>query len=175
MAAPAIPRAEIRFLVNRFHVGMSDSEVEKDIRSRTKDWPGVSRDEAVEYALEVHHENQDLYSDVMRGSFSKRNPSVRWELAKGGLAKAASSPGGGIYARSEDGRFTITVTRHRRGDPGRREYVYAFSAVDYGMPSGGRRYTMVPVMVGGNRGSEFSVDRKVMMESAEKWAELHPL
>jgi hypothetical protein len=66
----ALPEAEIRFIVDRFHVGTPDAEVEADIRRRTASWPPASQEEAVEYAIKRHHANQDLYRGVMRGRFN---------------------------------------------------------------------------------------------------------
>ena len=63
----------VRFIVDRFHVGTPDSEIEADIRKRAGRSDMVAPDGyvdwLVEYALEVHHENQQLYRDVQSGRF----------------------------------------------------------------------------------------------------------
>lgn len=95
--------------------------------------------------------------------------SIRWVKSPGRAAELASSPGGGIYAMSADKRFLVAVHRFMTGDKGRRQYLIYFTAVDYGIPSGGQRYTDVPV-----RATEKS-DPKKTLAAVERWAEAHPL
>lgn len=69
-----IPKVGIAWIVGNHSVGASDEKVVADIDKRTKAWPEAKRKQAAKYALEVHHKNQKLYNDVMRGRF---NPSGR--------------------------------------------------------------------------------------------------
>jgi hypothetical protein len=62
-----IPKGQIEWIVGNMHVATDDAEVAQNIRRRTKKWPPAKIDEAVAYALEVHHKNRGLYSDVMSG------------------------------------------------------------------------------------------------------------
>ncbi len=80
------------------------------------------------------------------------------------------SVGGGPYAKSKDGRFVLWVQRSRGGDPGNRSYSYYFSAVDYGIPSGGQRFTSVPV----GHGRDSSTNVKTVMAAVDRWAHDHP-
>lgn len=95
--------------------------------------------------------------------------SIRWIKSPGRIAELAASPGGGVYAQSADKRFMVSVHRFMTGDAGRRQYLYYFTAVDYGIPSGGQRFTDVPV-----RDTEKS-DPKKTLAAVERWAESHPL
>jgi hypothetical protein len=101
--------------------------------------------------------------------------AIKWKRYPGGVANITRTPGGGAYAKSEDGRFLIHVSRYLRGDPGDRSYVYHFSAVDYSIPSGGQRFTNIPVDRGGGFKSDTSTNVKHVMEAVEKWAREHPL
>src|SRR5271170_6870016 len=58
--------------------------------------------------------------------------SIRWVRAPGRVASITRTPGGGVFARSADGRFVIWVRRYLGGDPGARSYRYYFAATDYG-------------------------------------------
>ena len=61
------PRNDIRWLMGRVHVGTSDAEIEADIRARCSD-PAYTPEiiqEAIDYALLCHRENQNLYARVM--------------------------------------------------------------------------------------------------------------
>jgi hypothetical protein len=64
-------RQVIRFLMDRLHVSTSDADIEADIRARAarSDMVGPTGyvDALVDYALKIHHENQQTYRDVMGG------------------------------------------------------------------------------------------------------------
>ena len=67
------PRGDIHWLMGRVHVGTPDAEIEADIRGRCTD-PAYTPEivqEAVDYALICHRENQGLYRYVMTGSRSR--------------------------------------------------------------------------------------------------------
>ena len=84
--------------------------------------------------------------------------------------------GMGPYSKTEDGRFMIYVSRYLQGQPGNRSYVYHFSAVDYGIPSGGYRFTNIPICQGGSGfKTEHSTNVKTVFAAVEKWAQEHPL
>ena len=72
---PTFDKFAIRYHVGKHHVGLSDEEVEKDLRyhiGQSKDaWPKHVADRACKYAIDCHHNNQDLYGKVMRGEFSE--------------------------------------------------------------------------------------------------------
>jgi len=89
---------------------------------------------------------------------------IRWITTP--LRKIGES---GIYAKSEDRRFMILARRWRHGEPGFRKYTYFYSAVDYGMPSDGRRYTEIPIR--GRDLDSTSADR--VFEAVERWADEH--
>jgi hypothetical protein len=66
---------QIRFLVDRLHVGLSDKKVLRELYDRLKSNPSnmtlekrIYRKEAYLAALNYHHENQQLYRDVMNGN-----------------------------------------------------------------------------------------------------------
>lgn len=65
-------RKQIDFLVDRLHVSVPDEEIENDIRKRIhqlNESPDPTVEELyVAYALRKHHQNQDLYRDVMHGN-----------------------------------------------------------------------------------------------------------
>jgi hypothetical protein len=69
-----IPKGQIDFIVNKYHVGTPAKEIEDDIRKRaTKSktpWPSSMLNKAVEYAMKQHVKNQDLYGKVMSGDLS---------------------------------------------------------------------------------------------------------
>ena len=55
-------------MVDRLHVGLSDADVEADIRSHlTGKATEAQRKAIVRGALERHHENQRLYVDLVTG------------------------------------------------------------------------------------------------------------
>jgi len=91
---------------------------------------------------------------------------IRWTTST--LKKIGES---GIYAKSEDRRFMIFARRWRHGEPGFRKYTYFYSAVDYGLPNAGQRYTEIPV-----RGHEMSTQNPdKVFDAVERWAEEHPI
>jgi len=96
--------------------------------------------------------------------------AIRWKRYPGRTAEICRTPGGGPYAKSEDGRFVIWVSRYLGGDAGRRSYSFHFSAVDYGIPSGGQRFTNVTM----SRGRDSSTDVKNITAAVERWAQDHP-
>jgi hypothetical protein len=60
----AIPRAQINFVVDRFHVSTPDAEITADIQRRIEgqpDWTQANIDEAIRYALKRHHGNREMY------------------------------------------------------------------------------------------------------------------
>lgn len=97
-------------------------------------------------------------------------PPIRWKRYPGGAAEIGRTPGGGPYAKSDGGRFVIWVSRYMGGPPGDRSYRYSFSAVDYEIPSGGQRFTRVPL----ERGADSSMNVKKVIAAVERWAEDHP-
>jgi hypothetical protein len=64
-----LPRRDIAFLVHRMHSGASDEEVAETILARaTKSGiPERMLPACARYALCVHHEQANLYRDVLRG------------------------------------------------------------------------------------------------------------
>ena len=67
------PRGDIHWLMGRVHIGTPDIEVKADIRSRCTD-PAYTPEliqEAVDYALLCHAENQGLYRYVMSGQSTR--------------------------------------------------------------------------------------------------------
>ena len=64
------PRQDIKWLMSHIHVGTSDSEIERDLRSRCEGREGYTPSiirQCVNYALLCHRENQELYRYVTRG------------------------------------------------------------------------------------------------------------
>ena len=62
------PFFELRWIVNRLHVGEPAAEVESEIRRRAAGKIGnLATDRAVRYALAVHRHNGNLYRRVMAG------------------------------------------------------------------------------------------------------------
>jgi hypothetical protein len=59
----------IRMIVDRLHVSVSDDEIVADFNRRLDhgDWNAHERRRVIQYALAVHHTNQQLYRTVMRG------------------------------------------------------------------------------------------------------------
>lgn len=62
-----VPQHMIRYIVGKFHVGTPDSEIEADIRRRLVDAGTHQAIACVQFALDCHHENQELYRKVMSG------------------------------------------------------------------------------------------------------------
>ena len=101
--------------------------------------------------------------------------TLKWKKYPGSVAKMTQT-GMGPYSKTEDGRFMIYVSRYLQGQPGNRSYVYHFSAVDYGIPSGGYRFTNIPIFQGGSGfKTEHSTNVKTVFAAVEKWAQEHPL
>lgn len=62
-----VPRNDIRYLVNRYHVGTPFSEIESDIMARISD-PRFTKTiigQTIEYARIIHTKNMTLYRRVM--------------------------------------------------------------------------------------------------------------
>lgn len=67
-----LPRGQISFLVNKYHVSASADDVAQDIRNRAEStageaWPRELIAEAEHYARAQHQANIKLYQFVMRG------------------------------------------------------------------------------------------------------------
>lgn len=58
-----------RLIVDRIHVGKSDTYVVREIARRVRKQPKALRKQLYREALKVHHENQTLYHRVMTGRF----------------------------------------------------------------------------------------------------------
>lgn len=56
----------IGMIVGNFHVSTSDEEITAEFESRWPENPTITK-AAVKYALKVHHDNRQLYGDVMGG------------------------------------------------------------------------------------------------------------
>lgn len=72
MALSGAARGQIRWIVDRMHVGMSNAEVRADILRRLERVPADQlsagdRRAAVAWALRCHRQNQELYRSVMGG------------------------------------------------------------------------------------------------------------
>lgn len=66
-----VPQLMIRHIVGNFHVSTPDSEIEADIRRRLVDGATAHQVIAcVVFALDCHHENQELYRKVTSGRFN---------------------------------------------------------------------------------------------------------
>ena len=100
-----------------------------------------------------------------------RGGTIRWKMIPGGAAEISRTPGGGPYAKSEDSRFIIWVSRYL--PRGGRSYSYHFSAVDYGIPSGGHRFSKVPIGTPGGWQSDASTNVKLVKAAVERWAQSH--
>jgi len=103
----------------------------------------------------------------MTYSYDRRASTIQWKKEPGRIQDMAKVPGGDVYAKSSDGRFWIFVTRDMRGEHGLRDYTYSFRATDYGLPSGGRKFTSIPL--------RSTTDPKRVMQEVERWAEAHPV
>lgn len=84
--ALGIPKDQIRYIVDKLHVGESDTKVRALIRARTAPHPGWTQarvKQAETYALKVHRDNQKMYAYVMGGSagwragMKRKNPKKR--------------------------------------------------------------------------------------------------
>lgn len=71
MSAP-IPLGQIRWLVDRLHVGMTDTEVTTEMSRRmtASEWTESRKNEVINYAIQYHNENKKLYRDVVRGTLN---------------------------------------------------------------------------------------------------------
>lgn len=71
-----VEKMGIRHLVDQLHVGESDFSVAKSFLQRLKNserkFTREQRKAVVRYALQCHHENQELYRDVMGGGWGFR-------------------------------------------------------------------------------------------------------
>ena len=70
-----VPKFDIEFLVNREHVGVSNDAIAALITDRCGRGSNMAPEnvaKCVEYALEVHAENQRLYVSVMNGAVTPR-------------------------------------------------------------------------------------------------------
>jgi len=66
--ADSIPRGQLRWWVDRFHIATPDDEIIAGVERLTASWPDrEDRDRAVRYAVRAHHVNRARYSRVMGG------------------------------------------------------------------------------------------------------------
>lgn len=67
-----LPLGQLRWIINRLHVSATDQDVVNEIHQRMPltRFTQNQIDEAVIYALAVHHDNQSLYYAVQTGSFN---------------------------------------------------------------------------------------------------------
>jgi len=65
----ALDRSGTYRIVARFHVGVPNATIEKEMRRRTKKWPKVAQDAQVVYAIAHHERNLQTYRKVMSGRF----------------------------------------------------------------------------------------------------------
>lgn len=74
-----VPRSQIDFLVGNLHVGTPDEEVAADIRKRCEGskFPAPVVTLCVKYALDRHHKNGGMYSDVMSGNLDRKRRMSR--------------------------------------------------------------------------------------------------
>lgn len=68
-----IPRGDLRLLMGRVHVGTPDNEIRQQIRERIANcidarWTDELIEQAADFAVACHHENQGLYVRVTRGT-----------------------------------------------------------------------------------------------------------
>ena len=72
-----IPIKQIELFVNKFHVSAPPDYIEKKIREKIKrqiaknpnsGWNENSIKRACAYAVKIHKNNGDLYSDILRGN-----------------------------------------------------------------------------------------------------------
>jgi hypothetical protein len=76
-----IPKGDIEFFVARLHVSETDEAVRAEILRRigpvdqaiTRGWSEATIQQACDYAVQAHHNNQNLYSYVMGGSRPRRS------------------------------------------------------------------------------------------------------
>ena len=62
-----VPRTDIRWFVDRLHVGTPDDDIAADIRRRATGLPGYTPaiiEASIRYALLRHARNRDLYRHV---------------------------------------------------------------------------------------------------------------
>lgn len=75
-----IPKTQLKYIVDRMHVGDSDDKVRAEVRRRVGVHPGWTQKlvaQAEVYALKVHRDNQKMYAYVMGGGVGrKRNPGA---------------------------------------------------------------------------------------------------
>jgi hypothetical protein len=89
---------------------------------------------------------------------------IRWKKYPGGVAEIGRTPGGGPYAKSDGGRFVIWVNRFMGPPSSNRSWRHFFIAYDYGLPSGGERFTCVPL------GGVDPMNIKQVLAAVERWA-----
>lgn len=65
-----LPCRQIRWLIDREHVGRPEAEIAAAMRRRTEGWPLAARVRAVRYAVAVHRHNRQLYRAVTSGTLS---------------------------------------------------------------------------------------------------------
>jgi hypothetical protein len=126
----------------------------------------VALDHPVQRTVTVDPFDVASADDPERASMAR----IRWIRAPGRVASITRTPGGGVYARSEDGRFVVWTRRHLGGVRGERSYRYSFEATDYGVPSGGQRFTTVPI----DTTRTESMDVRRVMAAVDAWAAQHP-
>ena len=65
-----VPRFHINWLINQYHVGTADTEIIADIRERCLNAPKPAsptiQQQCIDYAIDCHKTNQNLYQQVMR-------------------------------------------------------------------------------------------------------------
>ena len=75
-----IPKTQLKYIIDRMHVGDSDDKVRREIRMRVAHHPGWTQKlvaQAEVYALKVHRDNQKMYAYVMGGSVGRKsNPGT---------------------------------------------------------------------------------------------------
>lgn len=72
-----IPKQQIDHVVGNLHVSTSDEEVRervetlarRQVEHKIEGWLPEHVKQCGDYAVKVHHENQELYLRVMRGGF----------------------------------------------------------------------------------------------------------
>lgn len=72
----SIPKQAIDYAIAKLHIGTSEEEVAKYIADRIGKakvaWPNNAVKDAVNYALDSHRKNQNLYGDVMAGNIGNK-------------------------------------------------------------------------------------------------------
>jgi hypothetical protein len=94
-------KSQIDWLMGRVHVGTPDEEVRANIEKRCKKagFDAKLTRRCSDYAIKAHRKNQQMYSDVMSGSFgpkrrkTKSNPTLYKRIAANPVPRA----GGYIY------------------------------------------------------------------------------